>query len=171
MTVDEFIAMTGWDAPEPIARIGMANALRWFEANFTPAELQAPPKYTSVYAGRVQSELVQMMQSISFLSPVDAGARVIEGTPLIRYGRPGEPWGQYFTTPGTPAAHVAIARGQRARFQFRAKKTFQCLKTRASDAFLYWRPGAHVRYSGGGGEQFFIRRPEEVLALVTPGTA
>jgi len=165
MTVDEFIAMTGWNAPEPMARIGMNNALRWFEANFRPEELNKP-EHLSQFAGPVKTQLVKWMQSIAFLAPVEADSVVFAGARLVRYCAPGREWGVYFTAPGTRPSQLAIPSGRVTRFTFRASRAFRCLKTSVADAHLSWSPNGADRYGHGGGVQYFVAKSKEKLELV-----
>ena len=187
ITLDEFIAFTGWD-PEagrsPWIRARMKVALDLYQDTVPhrirrillgPGNIASP---WSLPRGR-PIKLADLMQAIDFTHPVDR--MTIAPNTLLKSFRPtaetgDRPQGNWFTLPQGSQRELAIPPSQSFARMFRVTNAAECLRSTVSDAFT-WIEASQARarhedfsdkYFRGSGCQYFIWKPELYLMPAMP---
>jgi hypothetical protein len=179
ITLDEFLAFTGWTITPGTSRTGMQTALDFYQDKIPRSVLMQQvlrPSPWSLPRGNV-IKLSELMQAIDFTRPV---VRTIVGTnERLKCFRPrGEsksrlPKGNWFTYLSSEQRRLAIPGEQDLVRVYVVKRPVECLRSSASDAFTWIRKTHEQiqhesladRYFRGGGCQYFIWEPARYLEL------
>lgn len=168
-TIDEIISATGWDVPSQAYKRNMAKALAYFQDHIPKSKLRelddAGPWNLKINGQKIR--LLNWMQGIDFHSPVNPQRTIKVGDPVIAFKEPGlkkgSLRGKWYTFPSTKMGQLAIARSQTRIHKFQAKRTFTCMQSRVSDAFVAWVRDMPAEYRRGGGQQLFIEDAQSKL--------
>lgn len=170
LTVEEFVAYTGWQTPYSPA--AMRTALDYYQRNIPHAVLREPVNDPSPWAlprgGVVR--LCELMQAIDFGRPVSI-ARIRRDEQLKAFHTRRTPRrGRWYTLLSTRQDTLAIPRNQVTPHVFVAASDFECLSSTVADAYVDWarnladaQDRAAPEYRHGGGRQFFVADPARCL--------
>jgi len=180
LTLDEFLAFTGWEITPGVSRTAMTVALDFYQdcipRPFLMQKVMHPSPWSLPRGGVIK--LSELMQAIDFRGPVER----LVAPPNRRFKsfRPRnepksqKPRGNWFTDPSSRQQALALP-GEQDRVRIYVVKTpVPCLKSRVSDAFTWVRRNIEEtkqetlpeKYFHGSGFQYFIWEPQRYLALV-----
>lgn len=168
-TIDQIIQYTGWQVPSPTYRENLRQALGYFQRVVPKSVLRkeddAGPWNLRINGAKIT--LLNWLQGIDFHQPVNPHRMVNKGDPLIAFKdpslRPGHLRGNWYTFPSTQQESVAIHSTQNRPHKFKARVSFVCMQSTASDAFVGWVRDMPAEYRKGGAQQLFIWGAEGVL--------
>jgi len=180
ITLDEFLAFTGWEMLSGASRAAMSAALDFYQGCIPRSVLMrkvAHPSPWSLPRGDV-IYLSELMQAIDFRGPVER--LVAHRNRRFKCFRPRtepkspKPTGQWFTDMSSRQDTLGLPGVQDLVRIYVVKTPVQCLKSRVSDAFTWIRRNVEERrhetlaekYFRGAGMQYFIWEPHRYLALV-----
>jgi hypothetical protein len=161
-TIDEIIQWTNWVVPTPAYRDNMRRALAYFQQVVPKTVLRqednAGPWNLRINGMKIK--LLNWMQGIDFSQPVNPQRMVNKGDPLVAFKDPsipaGHAYGNWYTFPSTRQDNVAIHSTQIQLHKFKAQRSFMCMQSTASDAFVGWVRDMPAEYRHGGATQLFI---------------
>jgi hypothetical protein len=170
ITLEQFLAYTGWDVPSPTYRDNMKVALDFFQDKVPVAVLRQrladPSPWALPRGGAIK--LSEVMQAIDFHRPV-ARTTLPVNTRLLSFlhrdiGKHDRPRGNYFTYQSSQQTDLAIPHNQQATHVYRVECPVEALKTTVSDAYVDWTRRRAVdpaapEYRHGGGIQLYIWDP------------
>ncbi|MCA9312221.1 MAG: hypothetical protein KDA21_13490 [Phycisphaerales bacterium] len=183
-TIDDLLEYAGWTENfDASKRRNAAVALEWFQANVPGGFLNSPVRGSRTTYNEVASpspflrggtgpalELMKLMQAIDFTDPVDPEYTVRAGNQVVRFRERDESprqKGRYYTFLSTKQEKVALPADQTVAARFQATRTFTCLKSTVSDAYVDWEHfDGRVRtpaYRKGGRTQLYIPNPDALL--------
>lgn len=179
ITLDEFLAFTGWEVTPGVSRTAMGVALDFYQDCIPrPILMQkvTRPSPWSLPRGDV-IKLSELMQAIDFRGPVER--LVAHSNRRFKCFRPKNepksqrPRGNWFTDPSSRQETLALPSEQGLVRVYVVKTPVQCLKSRVSDAFTWIRRNVEQiqqetlpeKYFRGGGFQYFIWEPQRHLTL------
>jgi hypothetical protein len=169
-TVDEIILYTGWPVPSQTYKENMRRALDYFQLVVKPRSVLREPDDAGPWNLRINGvkiKLLNWMQGIDYREPVDPRRLINKGDPLVAFKDPllrsGQVRGNWYTFPSTRQGAVAIHSTQTRLHKFKARVSFTCLLSKASDAFVGWVQDMPAEYRHGGARQLFIWDAQRVL--------
>lgn len=167
ITLDQFIAYTGWEVPSQAHRANMQVALDFFQdkirADVLRQRITDPAPWALPRGGVIK--LSELMQAINFGRPVER-TTIPMNTRLQAFlhhdiGKHDRPRGNYYTYQSTQQAALAIPHNQDASHIYVVQTPVDALKSAVADAYVDWtrkralNPAA-PEYRHGGGTQLFI---------------
>jgi len=179
ITLDEFLAFTGWEMNPGASRTAMTTALDFYQDCIPrPILMQkvARPSPWSLPRGDV-IKLSELMQAIDFRGPVER--LVAQCNRRFKCFRPRNepkaqrPRGNWFTDPSARQESLALPGEQDLVRVYVVQTPAQCLKSRVSDAFTWIRRNMEQieqetlseKYFHGSGFEYFIWEPQRYLTL------
>lgn len=144
-----------------------AEAARQLEFGIVPfVERQTLARnFYRAESGWADSRIAGHMKGIDFNHPVDV-VQIPRGAMMNQHGFPGDPKGNYFALPGTPAKGLGIyPHGRLERF-YEATADFKALRSIAADVTDTWSIPNWAIDVPGGNTQFFV--PQKGLMQAYP---
>lgn len=177
ITLEQFLAYTGWDPPVGMAADGMKTALNFYQDKVPRSVLMAQVSQPSPFAPKTIHgpviKLVELMQAIDFTKPVAryTTQRNERFKQVRRTNEPAtnKPTGNWFTFMSTKVESLGLPGNQSREYVYVVQQPVEGLKTTVGDAFTWAksRPGETTadKYLHGGGIQLFVWEPGNYFKL------
>jgi hypothetical protein len=177
ITLEQFLAYTGWEKPIGVAADGMRTALNFYQDKVPRNVLMAQVDRASPLAPKTIHgpviKLVELMQAIDFTKPVARyTAQRNERFKQVRRSdakATDKPSGNWFTFLSSNVESLGLPGNQSREYVYVVMQTVEGLKTTVADAFTWQRtrPGETTadKYFHGGGMQLFVWEPGSCFKL------
>lgn len=101
------------------------------------------------------------LKGVDFSKPVKI-TRLPPKTPLIQYQKPGDPVGNYFAPPGTPAKKLGIDPTGKVSKPYTTTKEIEVLESTTSPIKDKWSTPGKTVITEGGGTQYVVKDPNSI---------
>jgi hypothetical protein len=177
ITLDQFLAYSGWQITPGANRAGMQTALDFYQDKIPRAVLTAQVGAASPLAPKTVHgpviKLVELMQAIDFSQPVSRyTAQKNERFKQVRRQNEAaldKPRGNWFTFLSTQVNTLGLPGNQSREHVYVVDRPVEGLKTTVADAFTWTRPQPNEttqdKYLRGGAMQFFVWEPWQYFRL------